>query len=500
MPSSVRTASAPIIVNKPVLHIEVRIKNDADDGAIIRTDLVRDEVIQWLVDNFAVLNLGQEIISFGSHAHCLESVKVIECTGVGTATPDSGPDNITAPNCSALNSSTRAAYCIDEVELDVHAYQLHSHAAVGLMGNRASASSNGVVQEKNGFPTGSDGLDDAIPEARVVELPCKEFDGIWESLMFDTPVASNLLRALSRMVLFSWKRLDTWTINWNRIALLYGPPGTGKTSLCRALAQKLSIRLSKCFPSSKLIEVSAPSLGSKFFSESSKLVSGLFDGIEGLSDEEPDTFIAVFIDEVESLTAKREESLSGNDPFDAMRAVNALLTGLDRIRRHNNVIVLCTSNLITALDSAFFDRIDIKQYIPHPSASIIYEIYRSCLISLNACSLIGGSTFDVIHSDATLSDSPLKYVACPAQALLLPTWTDMVVWYQIFPESVPKRLADIARNSEGLSGRTLRRLPALALVLYTNQSTCSIEQAIGALEEAVREENKAKCEAERPRR
>lgn len=72
------------IIQKPVLHIEVRVKSTGD-GIIVRTDLVchpvrqvqlikeakkdnqiRDDVTQWLIDNFVVLSLGQEIHSFGN--------------------------------------------------------------------------------------------------------------------------------------------------------------------------------------------------------------------------------------------------------------------------------------------------------------------------------------------------------------------------------------------------------------------------------------------------
>ena len=48
--------------------------------------------------------------------------------------------------------------------------------------------------------------------------------------------------------------------------------GTGKTSLSRALAQKVAIRLSDRFAYGHLIEVNSHSLFSKWFSESGKLV------------------------------------------------------------------------------------------------------------------------------------------------------------------------------------------------------------------------------------
>ena len=119
----------------------------------------------------------------------------------------------------------------------------------------------------------------------------------------------------------------------------------------RGLAQKLAIRLGKHYPQSKLFEINAHSLGSKFFGESGKLVNRMFESIELLLEAEEDTFVCVFMDEIETLASRRDRALSGNEPFDAIRAVDALLTGLDKLKEHPNVIVACTSNLVTALVS-----------------------------------------------------------------------------------------------------------------------------------------------------
>jgi SpoVK/Ycf46/Vps4 family AAA+-type ATPase len=68
-----------------------------------------------------------------------------------------------------------------------------------------------------------------------------------------------------------------------------------------------------------------------------------------IADDE-DTLVCVLIDEVESIASARTSSLRSNEPGDAIRVVNSVLTSLDSLRRKPNVLVLCTSNMVGKLN------------------------------------------------------------------------------------------------------------------------------------------------------
>lgn len=63
--------------------------------------------------------------------------------------------------------------------------------------------------------------------------------------------------------------------------------------------------------------------------------------------------------------------MNGTEPSDVMRAVNALLTQVDKLKIYPNVIIMTTSNMTEALDLAFLDRADIK--VSHNTLSIWFN-------------------------------------------------------------------------------------------------------------------------------
>ncbi|XP_064641181.1 pachytene checkpoint protein 2 homolog [Lineus longissimus] len=288
-------------------------------------------------------------------------------------------------------------------------------------------------------------------------LPCREFEGLWDSLIFDSEIKNELLQYVSTTLLFSDKKVDSNIISWNRVVLLHGPPGTGKTSLCKALAQKLCIRLSDRYSYGQLIEINSHSLFSKWFSESGKLVMKMFTKIQELIDD-PDALVVVLIDEVESLAAARKSVSSGAEPSDAIRVVNALLTQLDQIKRNSNVIILTTSNITGAIDLAFVDRADIKQYIGYPSSAAIFKIYQSCINELMRAGII-----------------------TPAQQLLDLRALEVMRYVENDATRLSLKLREVAMHSEGLSGRTLRKLPFIAQAVYIQKPTVSMDVFLDAL-------------------
>jgi len=124
--------------------------------------------------------------------------------------------------------------------------------------------------------------------------------------------------------------------------LLRGPPGTGKTLIAKAVANESGAHF---------ISINGPEIVSKFVGEAEKNLRKLFD------DAEKNAPAIIFIDEIDAIAPKREESYGEVE----RRIVAQLLALMDGLKGRGKVIVIAATNRPDALDPALrrggrFDR------------------------------------------------------------------------------------------------------------------------------------------------
>ncbi len=146
---------------------------------------------------------------------------------------------------------------------------------------------------------------------------------------------------------------------WKTI-LLYGPPGTGKTLLSSATSNVLE---------ATLYNVAISSVLSKYFGESSKLISGLY------AEARRSAPSIVYFDEIEALSMQR----SGDEIGAERRVISSLLTELDGLVGKNNskyVLTIAATNLPWLLDKAILSRFEKKIFVPLPDKDARESILR----------------------------------------------------------------------------------------------------------------------------
>ena len=124
--------------------------------------------------------------------------------------------------------------------------------------------------------------------------------------------------------------------------LLHGPPGTGKTLLAKAVANESE---------ANFILLNGPEIMSKFYGESEKRISDIFEDAEKTAPS------IIFIDEIDAIAPKREEVYGEVE----RRVVSQLLTMMDGLKSRGKVVVIGATNRPNSLDPALrrpgrFDR------------------------------------------------------------------------------------------------------------------------------------------------
>jgi transitional endoplasmic reticulum ATPase len=173
-----------------------------------------------------------------------------------------------------------------------------------------------------------------LKEEKVLEVTYEDIGGLGDEI--------KKIRELVELPLKHPEIFESLGIEPPKGVLLYGPPGTGKTMLAKAVANETA---------SNFILINGPEIMSKFYGQSEANLRKKFE------DAEKNAPSIIFIDEIDAIAPKREESYGEVE----RRVVAQLLSIMDGLKSRGKVVVIAATNLPDVLDPALrrpgrFDR------------------------------------------------------------------------------------------------------------------------------------------------
>lgn len=258
--------------------------------------------------------------------------------------------------------------------------------------------------------------------AAVLALPDRRAGDAWDRMVLADGVKQQLLNwailALRHGAALSGDA------GLQRLLLLAGPPGTGKSTTARGLAHAAISEIDAGL-GGLLVEIDSHAMPSDMLGQSQRNITKLMHHTIPALARERQQPIVVIIDEVDAFAVSRSAASFETNPADLHRATDAVLAGLDLVaREYPSVLLVATTNFPAAVDDAVLSRADWTLRFDNPDAAATAEILRGTLQRLGE------------HWDA------IAVLAADDEAL--------------------QRLAE---RVVGIDGRSIAKLPAMALTL-----------------------------------
>jgi len=158
---------------------------------------------------------------------------------------------------------------------------------------------------------------------------------------------------------------DRYGVRPPKAVILFGPPGTGKTSFAKAISSRLGWPFVELFPS----RLAATGTGG--------LAASLREAFADLAELDE---LVLFIDEVEEIATARAGASSAE-----LGVTNELLKLIPAFRQHDSRLLVCATNAVHSLDSAFLrpGRFDYVIPVGPPDQPARHAIWQRYLGATN---------------------------------------------------------------------------------------------------------------------